>query len=440
MNGVDEVVESKAQFFVLLALITSAGLLFSCVVHFIAYPLLGYTQYPYSTFLGLEHLIFSDFYETCHRSTHSDPYSIWTLYFPSALGFFAPFCSFTPRTLSLDDLLAILVLVNLIFFTLISARLLKVGSRSLAYWLLFYVTSYPFLYAVNRGNVELLIVTFIGGFVFLERTGRSKSAVALISLAASFKGIPGIFAAEYLCRQKYAVFVGVLVLIAALSVVGVLQLPGSMSGHLAGLLRQHRQFDIVWAQGLDGLVRSASFYGMAKTLLLLAGVNLASANVISSILWAALLMVLGFQLWAMIHGRRPATAASRFMIMALIFLFFPRVSNDYKVMVLSLFPLLLTDDEWRFFGRPANTIVFGLIFVPKNFIVFNFDSLTRFDANLQSTYADVTLGSIVTPLLICALAVSFFFFQNKLGNAGGVSAGEMCSGGAEHKFRLRKGL
>lgn len=418
----ETVAECRARFFVLLALITSTGLLFSCIAHFVAYPLLGYTRYPYSTFLGLESLIFSDFYETCHRSTHNDPYSIWTLYFPSALWLFAPICRFTPQTLSLDDVLAILVLFNLAIFTLVSARLLKVGRRSLAYWLLFYITSYPFLYAVNRGNIELLVLALIAGFVFLERTGRSAGAVALISLAASFKGIPGIFAAEYLCRQRYAVFGGVLLLIALLSVFGALQLPGSTSGHVAGLLRQHQQFDIVWAQGLDGLVRSASFYGMVKTLLLLAGVALTTANVISSVLWAALLMVLGFQLWLIVRGRWHASAAARYMVMALIFLFFPRVSNDYKVMVLSLFPLLLSDDEWRFFARPANAIVFGLIFVPKNFIVLAFDSLTRFDANLQATYADVTLGSIVTPLLICTLAVSFFTFQHRTGSEAQVSS------------------
>lgn len=438
MSSADGVVDRKARFFVQLALITSSGLLFSCIVHFVAYPLLGYTQYPYSTFLGLEHLIFSDFYETCHRATHDDPYSIWTLYFPSALRFFAPFCRFTPQTLSLDDLLAVLVLINLAFFALISASLLKVGPRPMTYWLLFYITSYPFLYAVNRGNIELLIVILVAGFVFFECNGRSTGAVALISLAASFKGIPGIFAAEYLCRRKYAVFGATLALIGGFSVLGVLQLPGDMFGHLAGLLRQHQQFDIVWAQGLDGLVRSASFYGMAKTLLLLTGVALPTANVIASIVWGALLMLLGFHLWVMIHGRRPVTAASRFMAMALIFLFFPRVSNDYKVMILSIFPLLLTNDEWRFFGSRANTIVFGLIFVPKNFIVLASDSLTRFDANLHATYADVTLGAIATPLLICTLAVSFFKFGNRAAATRRFSAAETYSGGARGISQSRK--
>lgn len=438
MSSADGTVDSKARFFVQLALITSSGLLFSCVVHFFAYPSLGYAQYPYSTFLGLEHLIFSDFYETCHRATHDDPYSIWTLYFPSALQFFSAFCRFSPKILSLDDLLAILILVNFGFFSLISARLLKVGPRSLGYWLLFYITSYPFLYAVNRGNIELLIVILVAGFVFFERTGRSTGAVALISLAASFKGIPGIFAAEYLGRRRYAAFGATLALIVVFSVLGVLQLPGDMIGHLAGLIRQHQKFDIVWAQGLDGLVRSASFYGMVKTVLLLTGAALPTANVIASILWVALLMLLGFQLWTMIQGWRPATAASRFMVMALIFLFFPRVSNDYKVMILSLFPLLFTNDEWRFFDSQANVIVFGLIFVPKNFIVLASDSLTRFDANLHATYADVTLGAIVTPLLICTLAVSFYNFGNRAAAMRRLSAHETYSGGAGGIFQSRK--
>jgi hypothetical protein len=178
--------QTKAKFVRTVAVIVLGGLLFSCIVHFYIYPGIGMDKYPYSTFLGLVKLIYSDGLETYHRARYSDPYSIWTIYFPAALMFLQPFCKLAWLTGELESLLIIMVLVNLACVLAVSTRSFGRAPGDLIFWMLFYAASYPFLYAVNRTNIELFVFTLVAAYYALDRSGRQTglsrySAVGMCS-------------------------------------------------------------------------------------------------------------------------------------------------------------------------------------------------------------------------------------------------------------------
>lgn len=427
--------QTKAGFVRTVAVIVLGGLLFSYIVHFYLYPAIGLDKYPYSTFLGLESLIYSDGIETCHRSRHEDPYSIWTIYFPGALMFLNPFCQLAWRTGELESLFIMMVLANLACVLAVSARTFDQARSDLIFWMLFYAASYPFLYAVNRANVELLVFTLVVAYYGLDRSGRQTGAILVIALAAAFKGVPGIFAVDLLLRRRKLGFFVAMCLIALMTCLGFWRLPGDWTRHAAGLLTQLGRFDVIYAQGLDGLVRSASFYGLVKAMALLVGVGNSGANTVASVLWLGMVVLLFALLGLSYRGRLPASTATNFMLLAMIFMFATRVSIDYKLLVFTLFPLLLDEKEWLFFASRCNTILYALIFVPKNFVIFSQESLTRVDANLKMTLSDVTIGAIMTPLMILALALSFLRFKQTQTRLTRYRAAEMCSDDAAHRFR-----
>jgi hypothetical protein len=181
-------VESKLK--IMLTLVT-AGYLAACIYCYLEGVYWG-KPYPYNTFLYQPWDRFMDYHNMVGMCRNLDPYNEGTRsgYPPFANIFFFPFSRLSPD-------------FGLLVFTLLPAATLALTSwhllRSVPLFfrtgatVFLFLLSYPFLFAIDRGNLDLWI--FVGVTIFLLNYGarspfRRDIACSGLAFAISLKMYP----------------------------------------------------------------------------------------------------------------------------------------------------------------------------------------------------------------------------------------------------------
>lgn len=243
--------------------------------------------------------------------------------------------------------------------------------------------SYPFLFAFDRGNFDLIIFLLCGGGILAFFKERYQTSALLFMLATFAKGYPGIYLLLLLESKRYRELLTALAISVALNFTALIAF-GGITHTVVGLLNGLKSFKEIYVIGNASMHYSIDFYNMAK---ILYKIDLFPVDPVGIPSLFTLFggMILFFSVMAFFFNTS-WPFWRKVAVLTIPALFFPLIGNDYKALLL-LFPslaLCVTKEAWT---RKHSMIflLFGLMLIPKNYI-WLFD--------------DVSISCIISPVLI----------------------------------------
>jgi len=381
--------------------VVAFGDLIAAVYYFWNSVYLG-KPYPYNSFLSVPWDRFTDYDNMILMCRNLNPYQDFSRsgYPPFANLFY--YC-FSPFPIRIGYI--VFLIPPVAFISWITFRELKGLPITKTLFVLFFISifSYPFLYAFDRGNLELYLLIAVGTFLlFYESNDPILKNLSCIALAAAIglKIYPAVFLLILFKDRRFREIVTVLLLCEVLTV-------GSACAFVGGA--QNALLDLTEIIGETGRLlhdrlsfahgNSGIFYG---TVIVLKVFNLNSAlewfyqnyRLIASLLfifYSAAILRARINLW------------ESAVCVTCLFCLIPSLSNDYRTLQFTV-PLLLfvTSATARNIRTSIASIVFGLLLVPRNYWILLPDVGP----------GDVGIGSVITPCLLLLLLNVVLFMSS----------------------------
>jgi len=323
-----------------------------------------------------------DFYNTFIVFQAGTPYANPRIaYFPFAG---VPFylISFLPARLVLISMLALFVaaVAGLLYRALdFLPRYERLTTTAILSFL-----SYPFLFGVDRANIECLLFALLCGFFVAYRRNYLKISVGFLACATAMKLYPGVFVVLFLARKQYKAALGTIALTSLLTVVGAAVSQGGILSSFHGLRHNLREFKEYFILTDVGLHFNSSYFGLIK-IGIKAFHTLPPENVSRLLLPYTAACLGAFALLSVYIVYCEKSFWKQVAILSFAMILFPEQSFDYKLIHI-LFPL-------AFFVRSAAherrdvaySVLFGLLMIPKAFFWLK---------------DDISISVILNPLLM----------------------------------------
>ncbi len=244
--------------------------------------------------------------------------------------------------------------------------------------LLLAVTSYPWHFLYDRGNIELFVYVFVAGGVWAWLTGHEALAAVLWGVAGSLKIYPILLLAIFARRHHWRClllgsatsagvlvfsfwYVGPTIATAALGTVGgILGFVGHYGGHVR----------------LAELTFDHSILGGMKELSTLPALSTRDRTSLISHLYEGAIVVFGP--FAYLWWRKRAPALNQLCLLLLVLMLFPPVSYDYTLiyayLVLGILLCCGLDAQQRsevFRGAKTYGVAFAIICTAETWISFS---------------------------------------------------------------------
>ncbi len=384
-----------------------AGFFLACLYHG-TLDWMGYS-WPWNTFLFNPADRYNDWYNSVAQAASVNPYyssnHALATYFPIFYVLLKVAVGYGPVTsISIYFLISIILLI----LAACIARILiwHNGDSAFQYTkdalllVLATLISYPVIFALDRGNIDIWIGLLATIFVLTQRTKIWIVGLILLSLAISLKGYPAIFLLLLVSERQYmrAIFCSIFALL--ISLITLHFLWDGFDLNLTGFLNNLNSYYGMYVLGPHSLFASSDPYNMTRAIfywLAKLWQKFISPNYVvltmevysASILKVYSLLSLSFATIAVFFVLAiPEVRWKKVTALCLIALLFPNVSNDYKLCF--LFPglyLFLTDSE-NSESEKVTFALFCLLMVPKSYLFI----------------AGKPISMIINPLLIMALA------------------------------------
>ncbi len=378
----------KDQKIFTIAFIVLAGFAFGIASSYIMGAYFN-SDFPFNSFLFNPRGRFSDFFDVFGYSTNFNPYlgdnvSPNRNYFPFAF-FFAGLFTFIKAWPGFILFLAI-SMISFLFLNIYFMRTKGGIADALTVFIMTFL-SFPFLFAMDRGNFELVLFVFLALFMFFYINEKPFAGAVFLSLAIAMKGFPALFILLLIHKKKYRETLFCISLVLILTILPLLIFHGGFFENARRMYVNMRSYLEVYAMQDGGLNFGCSLFGMLKALLYLFNGTadmrsfLNFYNIFSSaiVILLSLYFFLGrFPLWKKTAG---------FVILMILF---TPVSGDYKL--LNMFPAfyLFINDKEKKKNDLNYAVLFGLILIPKNFHI------------LKNNLYD---GTVIDPLIMIVLLV-----------------------------------
>jgi hypothetical protein len=350
-----------------LSLIVIVGFAASVGYHYVQGVYFG-RPYPQNTFLFDPAERGGDFSDVLRDGHTLNPY----LQFSSAQYPFLALLGFAFSLLggvAYPTFLTIVAAFHLVF-SAASLRLAKLSSSAPHVFVVAFLT-YPFLFAVDRGNFELLVFVLLLAFIYFFTTGRQGWSALCLGLAIALKLYPVVLLALYAPAKNVRAAVIVLAVAAGATLGSLLCFEGGLWAN-ASFLLQAANFQSNWmfreftAFSSNMVQRGVALITFIKWITIETGfirgmsdALFQSRYLISSALVAAAAAIytvfIEKELW-----RRVA-------ILVLVTLLLPPLSADYKLLLIYLPLYLFIDCDKRSLLDPTFLAIFGLLLVPKDY-------------------------------------------------------------------------
>lgn len=276
--------------------------------------------------------------------------------------------------------------------------------------------TYPFLMAIDNGNMEMYVFAFLAFFVLSYKNKMEASAMFFIALAIALKGYPAFFLLLYLKDKKYAKAMFILLMVLAITLISASQLPGGIIGSTGGILNNYIHMGDFTNSIRVVLSNSVSIYSMLKLLIygifwllpyyfpiakvaapcndlgfdykIIFGNNaqiaLNSLNIIYPILVVMLSTLIIFYLF---NSKREEW--KKYFLLAAAIITFPQYAFAYKLLHLFIPMYMFINIKER---RPHDliyTVFFAVLLIPKEFLI---------------VIADVSIATIIDPMIILSMS------------------------------------
>lgn len=339
--------------------------------------------YPSNTFLFRSDLIFTDFFDVFVQVKAGFPLGNKACpYFPFA---FVPLYALAWMSAA-DALKIVIFLFSAFTFWLFWRRLdfMPVKQRTLATTILTFAT-YPFLFCINRGNLEMIVLLLIYGFIVTFERGKYFLAAVFLACATAMKLHPGVLGVLLLHRRQYKASAVTAVVTALLTVAPAAAFPGGIIGTMELLKRNLQFFTDRIALSPDSIPFSVSYFAIFKLIAKGLGGDVYNIARVAHLPYVVFCLSL-FVVVAVYILRIERTTWKQVALLSFIMVLLPDVSFDYKLIYL-LVPVGL------FISAPVDNskhdhlyaTLFALLLIPKAYSAIGYE---------------ITIGVVLNPLLM----------------------------------------
>ena len=416
MNAIDEsntninqinVLKSTSKRIQLFFCFMLLGLLLAFLYH-AALDWMGYS-WPWNTFLFNPSDRFNDWYSTVAQAASANPYyssnHALATYFPVTYVLLKFSVGYSP-VVSIFIYFGITII--LLFLAACIARITLLQSSDTAFLytkdVLFLAVStlisYPAIFALDRGNIDIWIGLLGTIFVLTQRTRFWIVGLLFLSLAISLKGYPTVLLLLLVCEKQYKRMIFCSLLALTISLPTLYFFWDGFDLNLNGFTNNLNSYYRMYMLGSSSLFASCDPYNASRTVFYAVAkiwqkfispdyfvlpIEVYSASILRgySLLSLSFAIVAAFFVLATKEVRWKKVTA-----LCLVALIFPNVSNDYKLCF--LFPglyLFLTESEGLKSEKGIFTL-FCLLMVPKSYLFI----------------AGKPISMIINPIIILGLA------------------------------------
>jgi hypothetical protein len=320
--------------------------------------------YPKNTFLFSAGDHFRDLYNFFGPLRAHDPmHYVAAVYPPFAYIAMEPFVwvGWTPSVV----LFIALAAGGLGWFLNRQLAFLPLVDRIAAVFALTFVT-YPFLFAFDRGNIEIVGTLLIIVVAWAMQTNRWTTAAVAVGAAAALKGYPAILGAPLLVRGLWRQVAIAVVVAALLTLLGTIYYNFDVSESWNLLHGRLTYYNDAYVVGDNGLAFSTSLFSPLKILIIdvLHGTPDDVRSAVAPYEAVTTIMLLGI-VWAL--WKLPLKLWQQVTLLVCALNLFPTVSADYKllnlVVPLGLFLREGTGERYRWWYFT----LFALLMIPKSY-------------------------------------------------------------------------
>jgi hypothetical protein len=230
--------------------------------------------------------------------------------------------------------------------------------------------SYPFLFALDRGNFELLVFVLLLGFLFFFTRGRHGWGALCLGLAIALKLYPVVFLALYAPARNWRAALVAGAVAAGATLGSLLCFEGGLWAN-ASFLLQAANFQSNWmfreftAFSSNMVQRGVALITFIKWITIETGFfrGMDDALFLSRYLFSSALVAAA----AVIYTVFIEEQLWRRVAISFVMLLLPPLSADYKLLLVYLPLYLFIDCDKPTRLDPAFLAIFGLLLVPKDY-------------------------------------------------------------------------
>jgi hypothetical protein len=379
------------------------GFLASIIFHWIKSLVFG-AGYPNNTFLFYPADRFHDFLGPYSQAKDLPHYLMVNNYYPVANVVFYLF-TFLPRVESLALFLTAAVLC--FFYINVSSLALKNRKEYITNAFIFSFLTYPFLFVIDRANIEIFLFVFLYFFIYFCMQKRFFLSAVLLFFAIGMKAYPAVFLVLLLSEKKYRVAVTIIILLVLAVLGSFLFHKGVLPANLNFMLSVFNANSYSFTMQNNVLQRGVSLF----TLLKLIFIQFNLIGTIDMVKFLALYLKIVFCLFVVLAGyvifiEKEFWKKTAILTFAMLLL--PHISADYKLVHLFIPMLLFINSPKRDKSDLFYAIMFGLLLIPKDY--YGFSKIIS-DSNTNDISIAVVLNILI--MLIMTGMIIKDGFKNK---------------------------
>lgn len=387
----------------LISAIVIIGLIVGVIRAFIGGYLYG--QYPYNTFLFDPADRFNDLFNMVKICAANDPYfnsvPFSSNYFPVANSFFYAF-SFLQSKILIISVFAGCFLLGYCY--LLKKQFTGMPVNYLVDVFIIFFLSYAMLFNWDRMNLE--IYNFLLCF-FWVRYRNSKFwliAIILLSISISFKLYTGVFIILYLKDRKYKEILMTGAFVLLFSVVSISLFKHSIAENFDAMIISLNRFTTQYNSTNMGLHHNLSIFGMMKIMIkMMLVIFNGNADNIAVVMQGVLpyysvsvFLLFGGTVYFILKRNLPGWM-NLFLLIA-VFLLFPHVSFDYKLIFIYIPLIYFLQDPQPVKSQRLFTIGFALLLIPHNYVYL---------------FKDVSTAVFIYPAIILIMVLGILLTKTK---------------------------
>jgi hypothetical protein len=357
----------KATKLSLLSLLVVAGFAVGVGYHYVQGVYLG-QPYPRNTFLYDPAVHGSDFADVMRDGHTLNPYiehSSAQYPFLALVGFVFSLLPGSPYAL-------LLAIVSGLFLAFSAASLwLDSWHTSAIHVFVIAFLSYPFLFAIDRGNFELLVFVLLLAFLFFFARKQHAWSALCLGLAIALKLYPVVLLALYFPAKNFrAMLVGLASAVAA-TLASLLCFKGGFLANAAYLLQaRNLQSNYVFHEftslSSNMVQRGVSLLTLLKLTSIEAGLLRGVGDNVFLSWYLAISALVG--VFVVIHAVFVEKELwRRVALLVLAMLLLPHISADYKLLLIYLPLYLFVNSDTRSRLDVVFVVLFGLLLIPKDY-------------------------------------------------------------------------
>lgn len=363
---------NKENKVLILSNIILVGFLTAVVFHYIMGFYIGFRA-PFNSFLYPAYKSFCDFMEILPFVKDFAPYKFvtpWIAYFPLCYIILFPF------TLIKNIFVSYLIFISFFMTYLVHMNIKEFSVKSFTklqnFQNIFIITclSYPVLYSLDKGNFDLILFILLGLSVYCFKSEKYLLSAVLLALENAMKPFPAMFLFLFLYKKRYKEFLLSIILTGILIVGGFMALKGNFFDQIIVFLK-----DLGLAKGLlnnsdnFGLTFTSSFYFPLKWLLCKVSSHPLLKTIVFTNFYNIFFIIMS--VITIFFVGREKVFWKQITLLTLFMLMMPYLIYDHKLIFLFIPLWLFVNAKEKSKFDLIYTILFALLFIPKNLIILN---------------------------------------------------------------------